>query len=165
MKTPIERWSSKVNMQENDCWLWTGAKTRGGYGHFRMFISNVWKMYKAHRFSYEHFNNVKLENDVLVCHKCDNPCCVNPDHLFIGNAQENVTDKVSKGRHKYGRKLGNSWLSQEIADKIRLTYSIGEYTMKQVGEMFNTSASQVERIINNKIWKTGGTQNSLPKLR
>ena len=162
MKTPIERWLNKVVEAENGCMLWTGSKTRGGYGHFRMFINGVWKMYKAHRFAYEYFNNVKLDSDTLVCHKCDNPACVNKDHLFIGNNQDNINDMMSKGRNKFGRKPEHRWLNQEIADKIRLTYSTSEYTMKQVGEMFNTSASQVERIVNNKIWKTGGTQNSLP---
>lgn len=152
MKEPIDRWLDKVVKTEN-CWEWQGAKYRKGYGHFRMFVDGKWVMYKAHRFSFEYFNKMKLTKNEFVCHTCDNPRCVNPEHLFIGNAQSNTNDKMEKGRHIWGRTSKNRWLTKKIADEIRLIYSKGQYTMKQVGDMFNTSASQVERIVNNKIWK------------
>ena len=153
MKNPFDRWLEKVNVKENDCWEWTATKYRGGYGHFYMKINGKKTMYKAHRFSYEYFNKVDLKDGECVCHTCDNPSCVNPDHLFVGSAKDNNDDKIKKGRLGFGRKSGYSWLSLDIANKIRLIYSEGKYTMKQLGAMFNTSAAQVERIVNNKIWK------------
>ena len=161
MKTSYNRWVEKVNKEAlNGCWEWQGAKTRGGYGHFRLRIGEAWKMYKAHRFSYEyHWNNGhRLSTQLLVCHKCDNPKCVNPDHLFVGTAGDNQKDKLNKGRHKWGRTQGHNLLSFEIAEQIRKKYDETGLSMAKLGIMFNTSASQVCRIINNKIWKAG-TEN------
>ena len=154
MKTPYERWSSKVQVSDN-CWDWVGAKTRGGYGHFRMLVNGSWVMYKAHRFSYEYHNQVDLDKETLVCHRCDNPACVNPAHLFIGSAKDNMQDCIKKGRQKWGHQKGHRLLTEDIVNKIRLLYNEGGYSMKDVGDMFNTSATQVCRVVNNKTWKAG----------
>jgi|DEB3_MinimDraft_2_1074329.scaffolds.fasta_scaffold08932_3 hypothetical protein len=152
MKTEIERWALKVNRSSDpsECWLWTGASIRGGYGHFRRKINGIQKMYKAHRFSYEHFNNngEMLPSSTLVCHKCDNPKCVNPQHLFLGTQQDNINDKIKKGRLKWGIKRGFRIISEDDVKKIKEDYASGLYSMKEVGVRNNTSASQVCRIVN-----------------
>lgn len=129
----------------NGCWLWLGATYRKGYGHFRRKINGKWVMYKAHRYSYKYFYG-KLSENQLVLHICDNPPCVNPNHLFVGTHKDNSEDCVKKGRHKWGI---HSKINSEIAEKIRA--SVG--TNAVVGKLFNISATEVSYIKNNKRWK------------
>lgn len=162
MKTEYDRWISKVNKGTDECcWEWQGATYRHGYGHFRRKVDGSWKMYKAHRYSYEVFKNENqmLSKDQLVCHSCDNPKCVNPSHLFVGTTYDNVQDKMRKGRQRHGHKQGHRVLSETDVIKIRSDYASGILTMKEVADMNNTSASQVERIVNFKIHRKVGTEN------
>lgn len=157
MKSEFERWSSKVIFSEkNDCWLWIGSTYRSNYGHFRRKINNKWVMGKAHRFSYEWYNKVSRESmkGFLVCHTCDNSSCVNPSHLYLGTTQDNIQDKIKRGRHIWGNNKDHNLLSHEIAFKIRTCKKENpKLTYKQIGKLFDTSASQVHRIIRNITWK------------
>jgi len=76
------------------CWLWSGYTMPNGYGHFSIGT----KSHLAHRVSYLYFKG--QPGNLYVCHKCDNPYCVNPEHLFLGTHQDNIRDMVSKGRNK-----------------------------------------------------------------
>lgn len=91
----VDRFLAKVKKEE--CWIWMAAKNSSGlpYGQFK--FGNSMKL--AHRVSYELFVE-NIPKGMLVCHKCDNPECVNPDHLFLGNHSDNNLDCVSKKRHK-----------------------------------------------------------------
>jgi hypothetical protein len=80
---------------ESGCWLWLGSLNLKGYG--RLMIKK--KSVLAHRFSWEHHNG-PISKGLLVCHKCDTPSCVNPDHLFIGTHADNLRDMRNKGRWK-----------------------------------------------------------------
>ena len=85
----------------NECWIWTAALDKDGYGVFRYKNKEKYK-YKAHRFSYEFFIG-EIPKGKLVCHTCDNPPCVNPYHLFLGTRKDNTQDMLKKGRSKLGK--------------------------------------------------------------
>jgi len=88
-----ERITERVNITENGCWEWTGAHIPAGYG----FIGSCYKMYYTHRLAYELWNG-PIGEKMYVCHKCDNPPCCNPEHLFLGTSQDNTLDMLRKGR-------------------------------------------------------------------
>lgn len=107
-----ERFWTRVE-RTNDCWLWTGNHfVRGGYG---AFYDDDQKLKRAHRVAWELANGRPPPSDLVVCHSCDEPRCVRPDHLFIGTQAENMSDMRVKGRgknpppergeHRYNAKL------------------------------------------------------------
>lgn len=151
IKPEFDRFISKV-ITSNDCWEWIGSKYRGGYGHFRIKLHSKWTMYKAHRYSYEYYNKVKLGNQ-LVCHSCDNPSCVNPNHLFLGTAQDNHNDMRQKGRWKLIRNPKHRLLNMDIAQSIRSYKKDNpKAVLQDIAIKFDTSKQQVSRILLGHIW-------------
>lgn len=119
---------AKVEKTET-CWNWGGSSDQQGYGLLR----NGDRTQVAHRFIYEQLNNVKLRRDILVCHHCDNPKCVRPDHLFLGTAKDNSQDCQRKGRRNFqignanfrrGEQISWSKLTPELVMVIRNHYAI-----------------------------------------
>jgi len=95
-RSAADRFWEKVDTSR-ECWEWTGSKRPLGYG--QMGIPGTNRPVGAHRISWElHFG--PIPDDMFVCHRCDNPKCVRPDHLFLGTPTDNVRDMVAKGRHK-----------------------------------------------------------------
>jgi len=151
MKNEHIRFLEKVN-KTTTCWQWIGSKYRGGYGHFRRFLDGKWKMYKAHRYAYEYF--IGPTNGLLVCHYCDNPSCVNPEHLWLGTHKQNTKDMENKGRWKMIRNPKHKLLNLGIARNIREYKNQNpNMTLKEFALEWDISPQQISRILRNEIWQ------------
>lgn len=149
----LNRFWSKVDKSNGDdsCWEWTAYKYPNGYASIR--LNGV--RYYAHRASWIiHYG--EIPEGLLVCHHCDNPPCVNPSHLFLGTTQDNVNDKMNKGRYRAGHVSGedhpNSRFNWEIINKIRKSYAEG-VTQQELADKYNTSQAYIGKIIKNIWWK------------
>lgn len=92
-----ERFWGKVQKSETGCWLWIGHKTKLGYGIFADHEPSRWRIHFAHRISYR-LTVGEIPNGLFICHHCDVPACVRPDHLFLGTQADNMADMRRKGK-------------------------------------------------------------------
>lgn len=146
------RFWSKVNIGDG-CWEWNAATTWDGYGRFRLNGTQC----LAHRISYTMHNKID-PGELLVCHKCDNPKCVNPDHLFLGTNSDNQNDCLKKGRRKAknGERGVNSSLSDKAACSIREEYADSSITANDLAKKYNVPRLTIQKIINGTIYRTAG---------
>lgn len=146
--TPQQRanvfWS-KVAITANDdlCWEWKAGK-RSKYGSFGSGSS--------HRIAWE-LANGKIPDGLWVLHKCDNPLCCNPKHLFLGTAKNNSDDMVNKDRQAIGEKNGFRKLTDAQVIEIREKYVKGRITQKEIAAEYGVTYSTVSLVVNNKSWK------------
>ncbi len=124
------------------CWLWTAGQVTGGYGHFAITrATNI----RAHRMAYI-LACGPIPKDKLVLHKCDNPICVNPDHLYIGTHADNANDKVLRGR------THRSILSPGEVSRIKILLAKGR-PQAEVALQFDVSQRIIERIEKGITWR------------
>jgi hypothetical protein len=143
------RFLNKVN-KSDACWDWSGAKIGNGYGYFRLGK----KMVLAHRFSYFLFCG-NITSGMMVLHKCDNPSCVRPSHLYLGTQVDNMLDmKIKQRGHKpIGESNGRSKLKHDDVVEIRRLYQTGKITQRILGIMFRVSPQQISEIVLKKSWR------------
>lgn len=141
-----ERFWPKVD-KSGDCWVWTGHRTLGDYGLF--WINE--KDERAHRVSWQ-FHNGSVPDEMHVLHHCDNPPCVNPDHLWLGTDADNVRDKVKKKRHCYGSHHGGSKVDESDVLIIRELRSIGT-SVKALSWLFDIAEVTIYQISQGISWR------------
>lgn len=146
------RFWGRVAVARIGCWHWTAGQDRSGYGA----ISYRGKMLKAHRVSWE-LHRGDVPSGMFVCHSCDTPACVRPDHLFIGTAAANSADMVAKGRESHapraiGAKNGAAKITADVARKVRDLVGSG-LSHRKTGKQLGISASQVANIAHRRHWR------------
>lgn len=164
-RIPVEirfrRFWFQIRKPKTGCWLWPGTKDARGYG--RIFVEyRGGKPFGAfaHRVAYAIFVD-KIIHGREICHKCDTPACVRPDHLFMGTHADNMTDGILKGRFRNcgkNQKRGDDHPRIKISDRdirrMRDLYNGGQFTMAQIAKTFGISIGLVHGILRGTRRKT-----------
>jgi hypothetical protein len=129
------------------CWNWTGGKDNDRYGHF----SIDHKTFKAHRVAYELWKG-QIAQGLLVRHICNNPVCVNPDHLETGTHQDNMNDRRLAERQAKGEKNGQSKLTEIQVQEIKRLLEIGLMTQLEIGNLFQVHKTLISKIKLGRSW-------------
>lgn len=138
--------------KSDGCWVWSQPGSE--YGKFSLGKKADGSM-AAHRASWVvHFG--RIPDGLLVCHRCDVPKCVNPDHLFLGTPKDNALDMVAKGRSLHGEAAFKAKLTAEIALKCRRLYRSGAATTYALGAQFGVTKSVMRYLLIGKSW--GGVE-------
>lgn len=149
---PVEERFWRFVEKSDGCWLWIGNKSKAGYGRISVGTKSLGYV-QSHRLSWEIHNKKSIPNGLVVMHKCDNPSCVNPDHLSVGTYKENTQDMISKGRKRtvapVGEANGKSLLTAEQAKEIKES----TLSMAALARKFGVSPSCVRGVKIGRTWK------------
>ncbi len=150
--------------KSDECWTWTAGRNRSGYGKFKIGGRTL----GAHRvaFAWEHGDAAGL----LACHHCDNPACVRPSHMFAGTPDDNMQDKVRKGRQSRGAshsqavcagerrilrgsEMSFAKLTEAVIPEIRAMHAAGGHTLGEIAARFGISRQTVLNVASRKTWR------------
>lgn len=172
--TAPERFWAKVD-KSGECWLWTAGIDRYGYGQFRPGGQDTYSRSASRCVWMLVHGEDSIPEGYFVCHRCDNPRCVNPEHLFVAPPAENSADMVAKKRTYHGgaknparglrngkytkpektpRGEQNGWarLTADQVREIRRLYATGEFRQVDIAAMFGTPQTNISRILRRLAW-------------
>ena len=139
-------WLKVAIRNNNECWNWKASIKPNGYGQFRLKE----KIKYAHRTAWE-LTNGKIPDDICILHYCDNPKCCNPNHLFLGTHQDNIADRVAKGRTARGSKHYKAKLTEDNVKDIKKLLSNG-ILQKRIAKIYSVTSSIICDINRGKSW-------------
>lgn len=139
-------WSKVIILTSKDCWEWAGCLVGFGYG--QVTIRRI--QYGTHRIAY-FLCNKQDPGDQLVCHRCDNPKCCNPNHLWLGTEAENIQDRNTKGRNAKGIKHARAKLTEQQVRQIRNQYATG-IGQRALGRKYDVTHATIQGIIHRRTW-------------
>ncbi len=152
MKQSVEaRFWKKVDMIPfTTCHIWNASTYGFGYGRFHDENHKFWS---AHRFAYQ-LKHGPIHIDMSVLHTCDNPLCVNTDHLYLGTYANNAQDREQRerGNHAKGTCHGRNRLSAAQVYEIRDAYDTGKYSFYRLGKIYGVNSKVIVDIVDRKIW-------------
>jgi len=140
----IDSFWEKVDIKSQDeCWNWKKSLDSWGYGHVGFWD----KLYKTNRVAW-YLVNGDIPDGMVICHRCDNPKCCNPNHLFLGTFKDNTRDCVRKGRlpSRHGELNNSAKLTNELARQIKTEYEASERGHRYFAKKYNVSPSCILRL-------------------
>jgi hypothetical protein len=143
----------KFAVKTEGCWEWSGFTDENGYGRVSAYTDDDrWVPHLAHRISWElHFG--AIPDGLFVLHRCDNPPCSRPDHLFLGNQLDNMQDCASKGRRPRGEESHTAKVTEAQVIEMRLRFAAGERNYSKLGREYGISGGQARAIILKERWR------------
>lgn len=153
-RTPLpDRFWSRADREGDECWLWRGRRNAHGYGVFDASEVRSGPIL-AHRLAYE-LERGPIPDGMIVCHACDTPACVRPDHLFLGTQQDNLADMDRKNRRRTGALRGAAnpiaKLTEDAVRDLRDRYRAGE-SVSALARAFGIHRKTVADIVQGKRW-------------
>jgi hypothetical protein len=145
-----DRFWAKVDIgAQDECWEWQGSRLkRSSHGLFLAGDQST----TAHRMAYASANG-NIPPDTDICHRCDNPPCCNPAHLFPGDALINMRDCVSKGRMHHGTRTGGHILNEAQVKSIRSTYASGALSQEKLGKLYGVDQNTIWKVVHRVTWR------------
>lgn len=147
-------WSqvTKLSVDNGGCWIWTGDVDKNGYGKITVKVDGRFTKKKTHRYSFELRWEMHISSGTFVCHTCDHPSCVNPDHLFLGTPADNSADRNQKGRQAKGEKNGLAKLTEVKVKQMRELKQSGMKII-ELSHLFGVGKTAVAHACSGKTWK------------
>lgn len=153
-KDRFDRWWKED--EKTGCWIWQGKLQKTGYGQFNLTGSRpipshraAWLLYKGEIPE----NPNSAYKTYYLCHKCDNPACVNPDHLFLGDQQSNMDDKMGKDRHNYGISRGVNHGNAKVTDEDVRAIRASSDSLTVLSRRYGMAKSTLAAIRKRETWK------------